>query len=421
MRAFNRRLGGAGMRRGIRGVPFGGVRFLLNYLLALFVRATEAAFVDSRLPANGGLAAGVWAFLASAAAAWKGVNVARIAPDGAALLEGARENQVTESADASTWGKTGTGTETPGQTAPDGSTDAWRVGDTDAAAKTTYTQTLTALAIGTHAYSIYLEKDTDVSRFPELEIFVGSAVLTGGTISVQVNTSTGATATRTGTPTSVTVFDAGAEWRVVVIFAITTGGTAGTRFSPAAGTVLGVLNVAATGAATPWGIQVELGAFVSSPIRTSGAAVTRALDDLVALEADIDPRLFSVGYEFDWWPMNDSSADATGGGNTALLNAGPIIGRNRILFDPSGGISKLSYRSVTAATVSTGSFAWAIGDKVTVRVAQGVEMECSVNGVSKTTASLAALAPWASGDLRVGALADDQTPAFGVFSRIRAL
>lgn len=329
------------------------IDFLLNYRSLTFARSpVEAAAVDPRV-------GGAFYDLVTP---WPGVDVPRILPDGSILVEAERKNLVTQSADASAWARTGTGTETAGQGAPDGSTDAYRVADTDAGAITTYTQVVSgALGTGLHAYSVNVLKDSDTSRFPEFEIFSGgAAVFAGGVPSVHLNTSTGATALRQGSPESITVFDAGLWWRLVIVIDVTTGGTVGTRVRPAAASTLGGgLVLAATGAVTAWGIKLEVGAFASSDIRTAGVAETRKVDKASFADGSIlDSGRWSVVAV-----MNHSFVDLASGQLKVLFGRGGLIS-SALYVRNQGGIPRVVFAADGVIQVSAAVGAWT---KVTTR------------------------------------------------------
>lgn len=133
-----------------------------------------------------------------------------------------------------------------------------------------------------HCFSAYIKKDADTSRFPEVQLKT-----TGGTVvelKVGINTSTGAIVERTATGTvsssihAVTV-DGVDWWRVVLVIANNTTGNTSivAQIYPAVGTVIGVVDVAATGTIVVDHMQLELNQkFPSSPIETGAASVTRA-------------------------------------------------------------------------------------------------------------------------------------------------
>lgn len=235
---------------------------------------------------------------------WLSPNNARIYSDDAILVEEARTNFITYSADFASWTNAGSDL-TSAQLAPDGSTSAYRLGDSSAAANRYIHTPVTAGATGSHCWSAYFLKDSDTSRFPELLLLAGTAVISGGTVAVQINTQTGATITRSGSPTYVEVSDAGDWWRLVVVVNITTTGTVETRLYGAITTTWGTAEVAATGAVTVWGVQCEASPYVTSPIRTDGATATRSVEVCgVSIDAALEASLEGT-WTLPVWPLGD--------------------------------------------------------------------------------------------------------------------
>lgn len=253
---------------------------LLRYLIQAgvvdpshtFARASEAAYAD---------AAGVMT--------WAAADVLRSAHYQGAegplvLLEGARTNRILHSRDLTNaaWAKNATvARDAVGIDA--GANAACTVTDADAAGLRYAGQTV-AIANGSepHTLSLYLKKDADETRFPEIQF-----LLTGGTTvrrDVQVNTATGAHTLRTSVGEgSVRVDDAGSFWRVqITLTNNATGNTAAELyFYPAMTTSWGMVEVAATGSVIVDQVQMEPDSpSASSPIRTTTAALTRSADAL---------------------------------------------------------------------------------------------------------------------------------------------
>lgn len=294
---------------------------------------------------------------------WLPDDQARILADGTILIEGARTNLVTYSSDASAWSTGGTVVTTGGQDAPDGSTTAYRIEDADAGGYGVYTQVVSgSLSIGSYAHSVYVRKDSDETRFPEIAGFQGSAVIGGGDYNVQINTKTGATSTRAGTPTSVSVIDEGLWWRVVIVVSITGAGTVGTRLYPAAGTTLGIVAPGAQGAITVWGVQFEAGSFATSPIRTAGVSATRADDQVTTTvtAAHVDGWLKKDKEWFFDLVLNFSSTDSSSANLTAFCVGNRLIR----IYRPgaSGGVWILQGGSTLALQVTLTAVPWSAGD-----------------------------------------------------------
>jgi hypothetical protein len=365
-------------RRGIRG--FGGVPagivYLLNYADAdTFTRATEAANVDPRDPLNGGTADGAWGFVASGAAAWKASGVARIFTDGAVLIEGARENLIKNYADLTgvDWTQINTPTEAVGTTAPDGSASSFLYGD-DAAAFEGYQHTLTLAASTAYAYSAYFLKDADTSRYPALRITTNVG---GEDYRVYVNTSAGTAVSDAGfdTPDSVTVEDTGDHWRVIVVVTTAAGETDGVALLyPAMSSNGTTSDAGATGTVEAWGMQIEEGAFATSPIRTAGAAATRNLDDMRFAEANVPVAIFSGAFSVNVWPEYASGTDNSPSGTSATVLNSDAVSANRDnveIRDVAATTGKVVYRSSAATDYATAAFTWAASDKITIEIKHG--------------------------------------------------
>jgi len=413
--SFARRFGGMGLRRFARQARRGGIKFLVDYLAGTFTRASVGSFFDPRDGFGGFVAA-------TSAANWLAVNVARILLAGAILMEEARTNDIDQSADLSAWTMaSGTGTETGGQAAPDGGTDAYRIEDTDAGGTTRWNGALITAVVSAYAASVFVLKDSDASRFPEWQITQVGATIVGGTIGVQINTATGATSTRIGTPDWVRVVDAGDSWRLEVGLTVSVGGTVRPTLYPAVTDVIGTVNVAAVGAITPWGMQFEAGGSASSPIRTAGAIATRAGDFGFVPQAAVDPDLFSVGFEIDIWPEHNSG---TLGHASGIIYNTTASNQSYLRLHPQNTTnSRVWYRSATSGALQTANLTFVAGDKITIRVEHQVLVTVSVNDVVTATINLGALVDaYTPADLYVGGSAAGTLPVTGlVISRPRPL
>jgi len=200
--------------------------------------------------------------------------------------EGQRTNSLLYCRDLSNavWSNTNTPVITQNQVGIDGvANTAWTIEDDGATIEYIY-QTLTIPDdSNTHTLSVFIKKDNDETRFPEIQ-----CVLKGGTTSVyhivQVNTKTGAYYNRINTNSDLTeIEDWGDWWRVKVNATNNSSGNTSLQVSiyPAVTTTWGTTESAATGSIVIDWPQVELNSsFPSSPIYTEGTAVTRSSDIL---------------------------------------------------------------------------------------------------------------------------------------------
>ncbi len=132
----------------------------------------------------------------------------------------------------------------------------------------------------THTWRVFIKKDTDETRFLEIQ-----PQLNGGTpqfLALGINTKTGATAVRgeTGT-TAFEINQVGDWWEVLLSLANNTSGNtiATIVIFPAAGTIIGVTNVVATGTVIVGNAELHLNKTIeqvrgSTPIFTAGSTVT---------------------------------------------------------------------------------------------------------------------------------------------------
>lgn len=131
-------------------------------------------------------------------------------------------------------------------------------------------------------FFIHIRKDSDETRFPEVQFFLENGTIQS--IIAQINTKTGAVATRSSTGTvKVYALDKGLYWKFVV--SVKNNGTANTQASakifPAVSASLGGAPVAATvGSIIIDAAQLENKEYASTFVETGGAAVTRAKDDI---------------------------------------------------------------------------------------------------------------------------------------------
>tara|TARA_R100000656_G_scaffold104176_1_gene76162 strand:+ start:192936 stop:194699 length:1764 start_codon:yes stop_codon:yes gene_type:complete len=257
-------------------------------------------------------------------AGWKATDVPRILSDGALLVEGARTNLITHSADLSAWSASNASV-VGGEIAPDGGVTAYEATDASAVAQGYRQTVVTTTATGAHVLSCYIAKDAVTSRFPHISITAGTGTITPSAVSFRVNTSTGAYHDFSGSGTSITVLDSGAWWHVCVSFSVATTGSLNVRLYPAAAsTIDGGGEVATLGSVISWGWQFEAGAYPSSLIQTEGASATRAFERPSFLSSEGSPwpeRINSGRFTIDVWPAW-SSAEAPAGQFSYILANG---------------------------------------------------------------------------------------------------
>jgi hypothetical protein len=144
----------------------------------------------------------------------------------------------------------------------------------------------------THVARFFVKKDSDTTRFPGLQLHVGTQK-----IQPHFNTSTGAitTVASTGTVDS-DVRDTGAGWWEVLLSVANDGAqtTANVYIYPAAGSVFGTNSAAATGSITLHSAELHLSTTIAAVrgmpplLATSGATVTVNATDYSCDDANHD-------------------------------------------------------------------------------------------------------------------------------------
>lgn len=306
-RACARRMGGAGIRRGLRGPGRHRIEYLWGLdwgLFADFARAGEAAAQD---PRDG------WAWY-DTVTPYPGTDVKRILRDGTAFIEGAGTNQNDlKSGDLTGWADVGT----PGivlSAGPSGVADsASRLTDNDGAANEGKSNAITVTSGTAQALSFDVLKDDDETRFPGVTAVHGAV-----TEAVMVNSKTGETTTWGGNAfDNVATEDMGDRWRITADFDATNVTVIATLY-PSIATAWGTLSTAAQGSATFSGFQLEPGGLTtpvapSSNIRTPTGVATRQPDlmDLDSIPAGLAAKIESAaGFWFEWSP-EFASTDVT--------------------------------------------------------------------------------------------------------------
>lgn len=392
-RAFHRRMGGAGIRRGLRG-PSGG-----NVLLALnkgtFTRSSSATH---------------WNGLGSVVSVGNDVLRKEDRGDGngaAWLLEGASTNDLTYSDDHTNW--TNVATITGDSTvAPDGTTTADTVDD-DGGAFEDSQLAVTGLTSSTeYCMSHFLLKNASAAHFCE----VGWA----GTHALGVRLTTGATNTRAGTPRTFDVYDAG-DWWWSVWTETTTGTSHAYNLQPGVGLDASwpSVSAAATGATISWGVQFEKQNFPTSYIATSGASATRS-GDLLNFPVANQPgsRLRDGIWEFDWIP---EYSDLDNSGKTKVLLEFDSAASSDDFYVTNGTVNVRINGTVRATKALT----FSRYQKITFKFDWPARV-LTVTGATTGdgTASIAAAEEWSSGELYVGRNVAGSLPDFARYSDFRA-
>lgn len=320
--------------------------FLLSLDDAVFVRASEAAEVD---PTNG------FGFYGD----WAAVNVLRVVRSGTVFIEPTRTNIIVESEDLSTWTVSGSPTLVGGNLAPDGELDAYTIEDSSMVTFEAITRAVTVANGVQLCGSVYILQDDVTTRFPAY----GLIATTVGRL--YLNTEDGDVV---GSGASLDFDPAvgdGAWWSFRGRY--TTAGTALTAvIHPAIGVVIGVNSVTAVGTIRCWGVQVEEDApFSTSYIRTSGAAATRAKDDLrFPAGWGAGTSLLDGAFKFRWTPIFNSSDDVTPGRVYSLLG---IDGTNLLRVRFTGATWDVEFGNsagTSSLTLSGLSSAWSILDEL---------------------------------------------------------
>jgi hypothetical protein len=253
------------------------------------------------------------------------VNILRIETNGA-LIEEQRTNSILQSRQFdTTWTNVGT-VLTKDQVGIDGvANSAWTMEDNNVAAQEGILQAVTVVDdSNTHCTSIFIGKDNDETRFPEIRLAVSGG--TAQNIFVQINTKTGALVIRvkTGTAAAQVIDYNSSFWRVELCVTNNSTGnvTATTTVFPAFASTLGGSDVATVGSIVIDGAQTELNSSVASSfIPTTTTAVTRNADDLsITTSGNMDETVGTLYMEYDQ-PQITARVDKLTDGTNAMFNS----------------------------------------------------------------------------------------------------
>jgi hypothetical protein len=322
----------------------------------------------------------------SAFADWAGSNVRRVEPLGL-LIEGARTQLVPQPQDLAHASWTLSGTRTPSSFAgPDGTAARYRI-EATAAQLGLRVGAGVALTAIPYALSAYMRAFTGASEY--------SLSLCNGAFSGGYMTSTASSASTTwarrkasATPTAATYFP-----------------------TVSCGVVLSNLG---GGAANPASakdhvydlIQLEAGAFASSPIRT---AATRAADVLTIDSADVPTGFWTTGFRFTFAPLMTSAQHVTHNAAQQLV----YLDANNFVRLQAGAATLELQCGGSSATIA---ITWTADLVLTISVEPAlgrITVSGATTGDGNATAGVPAA--WTPGTLAIGGDGAGALCAFGHF------
>lgn len=196
---------------------------------------------------------------------------------GRLLLEPQRTNLITysEQFDNAAWIKTNLTVTANSNISPDGTQNADTIAS-NSAAEARLLQSKSATSSTVYSGTVFVKKDNNDSRFPEFYLRTESTAY--NEIYVQLNTKTGASVIRSQTGTASKSVDSyGDYWRVNLTLTNTVDTSIILGIRPAATNIIGTYNPQ-IGSIITYGAQIEAGAYATSYIPTTTAAVTRLAD-----------------------------------------------------------------------------------------------------------------------------------------------
>lgn len=247
------------------------------------------------------------------------------------LIEPAETNLVlhTEDFDDAAWVKTAGGLVTSKYgLAPDGSMRADRIRDENAGTQDNIQQTISQSSnTNPHVISLYVQKDADETRFPELLLQFNTGGVTTS-YHLRMNTKTGAVDTSIGSaPTSAGAIDVGEFWRFWMVAPSVTGNTnILIAISPAkaASAIDAAADNAAVGSIVAFGLNLCVGSFVTSYIPADDAAAPRVIDNLSIAHSQNSPFTAVVKGTA---PIDDDGTDQV----LWQIDDGSVVDRVRIV------------------------------------------------------------------------------------------
>lgn len=162
-------------------------------------------------------------------------------------------------------------------------------------------------------------------------------------------------------------------------------------------------------------VQAENGKFISSPVRVSGATVTRWADFASRIGPELfGDKFFKDGFEVDVWPLFDSTDI-----------------EDRVIFSAhSGSLHHLKFSSGSISfsaggrAVKSSGHTWAELDKITLRVEFDNDLKILINDSLDETLDISGWGDWTSRSSSawwVGNISSVSEPFFGVISRPKTL
>jgi hypothetical protein len=281
------------------------------------------------------------------------------------LVEESRTNLLLQSNQFdTTWTNTNSSETAAAGTAPDGTNTAWELKDTADAVSTAHSlvqSPSTSFTSGVaYTFSCWMKAGT----LTEGGLAFPSSAFTTA-INCRINLSTGAVISSSATVSASTVPYANGWYRVIATATATATATGAVNIRPGNG----ALSYIGTGTGTilVWGAQIEAGAFATSYIPTTTAAVTRAADVASITGSNFGTTRTNL--------LLRSEAIATSpwftGANTTLTN------NTSEVLDPAGG------STATKVLVSGGTGAFGQGATLTAAIHTGsIWLRCSTGTIS---------------------------------------
>ena len=202
-----------------------------------------------------------------------------------------------------------------------------------------------------YVFSMFVKKDSDTTRFPEIFFRIGGGITQE--ITTQINTSTGAKidSILNGDVSSEVIDFSDDYWRVIIKAGdeVSDGNTfIRLRIRPAAGDVFGVQNPTTTGSIVTYGWQLEQDAtYPTSYIPTYGVSQTRLGDDATADISSLIDTSGSVAY------FEGTIQDLTGA-TESFRDVFALTGAGGISLRIERRVSNQYYIQRSSATINSG-------------------------------------------------------------------